>query len=190
MRRSIRISDRRRRCFIGSQHFAFTFRMAKGLGTTQRALLIAAARLTIAEVDGQARRQELCITPPILSMEQLLRSSCEHGLPGGIREPRRGDCKRLKPHETSRKMLDRRYNPSRVAASLEDRGFLLWLDVGKRKRRSTGLGSGRGFRLTGPGLGEAIRLGGLQSEVVDLKKLVENLSKASAPENAMDRAML
>jgi hypothetical protein len=93
--------------------------MAKGLGTTQRALLIAAARLTIAEVDRQAGRRALGITLPILSMEQMLQDACEHGLLNAPREPRRGDRKRLKTNETSRKILDRWYNPSHVAASLE-----------------------------------------------------------------------
>jgi hypothetical protein len=152
--------------------------MAKGLGTTQRALLIAAARLTIAEVDRQAGREELRVTLPILSLEQMLQDACEHGLLG----PRRGNRKRTENNETSRKWLDRRYNPSHVAASLEDRGFLLCLDIDVRNRRRTGYGSRRGFWLTGPGLAEAIRLGGLQSEVANLKWLVEDLSKASTPE--------
>ena len=115
--------------------------MAKGLGTTQRALLTAAARLTIAEVDQQAKRQELCIVTSILSMEQLLQDACEHGL----LEPRRGRRKRLKNNETSRKMLECQYNPSHVAASLEDRGFLLCLDIDVRNRRRTGYGSRRVF---------------------------------------------
>ena len=160
--------------------------MAKGLGTTQRALLIAAARLTIAEVGRQAGRRKLRISPPVLSMAQMLQDACEHGL----LEPRRGDHKRLKNDETSRKTLERWYNPSHVAMSLEDRGFLLRLDIDVRNGRRTGYGSRRGFWLTGPGLAEAIRLGGLQSEVVNLKWLVENLSKANTPEEATDRAML
>jgi hypothetical protein len=159
--------------------------MAKGLGTTQRALLIAAARLTIAEVERQAGRRELRISPPVLSMAHMLQDACEHGL----LEPRR-DHKRLKNDETSRKTLERWYNPSHVAVSLEDRGFLLRLDIDVRNGLRTGYGSRRGFWLTGPGLAEAIRLGGLQSEVVNLKWLVENLSKANTPEEATDRAML
>src|SRR5690242_11540791 len=115
--------------------------MAKGLGTTQRALLIAAARLTIAEVDRQAGHRELRLTTPVLSMEQMLRDACEHGL----LEPRKGDRKRLRNNETRRQALERWYNPSHVAASLEDRGFLLCLDIDSRSRRRTGYGSRRGF---------------------------------------------
>ena len=162
--------------------------MAKGLGTTQCALLIAAARVTIAEVDRQAGRRELRITPPILSMKQMLQDACEHGLLNAPCEPRRGGRRRLKTNETSRKMLDRWYNPSHVAASLEDRGFLLCLDIDTRNGRRT-FGSRRGFRLTGPGLAEAIRISGLHSQVVDLKWLFENLPKASMPDNTMNRAM-
>jgi hypothetical protein len=163
--------------------------MAKGLGTTQRALLFAAARLTIAEIDRQAERRQLHITPPILSMQQILQDACRHGLLNAARGLCRGDRKRLKPDETSRKMLERRYNPSYVAASLEDRGFLLCLDIDVRNGRRTGFGSRRGFRLTESGLAEAIRLGGLQSEVLNLKWLVDNLSNANRPEDAMNRAM-
>jgi hypothetical protein len=155
--------------------------MAKGLGTTQRALLIAAARQTIAEVERQVGRRALHVTPSILSMQQMLQDACKHGLLNARRDPRRGGRKRLKTNETARKMLDRWYNPSQVAASLEDRGLLLRLDIDVRDGRRTGFGSRRGFWLTGRGLAEAIRLGRLQSEVVNLMSLVENLSKANTP---------
>ena len=84
--------------------FCLALRMAKGLGTTQCALLIAAARVTIAEVDRQAGRRELRITPPILSMKLMLQDACEHGLLNTPCEPRRVDRRRLKTNETSRKM--------------------------------------------------------------------------------------
>jgi hypothetical protein len=178
--------------------------MSRGLGTVQRALLLAAGRIVIAEAEQRAARQQRFLVSSPLTLDAMLRHVCDHELRDDYaRRKAEGDARyaartaahpeldavadRLrpllaamrksgprrnsrKPDEVDRRLVDRWYNPSRALAMLEQRMLLSRVPHPLMRRFYRIPSSADGVRLTGAGLREAVRLGGLTSEVIDLNQ--------------------
>jgi hypothetical protein len=123
---------------------------------------------------AEARRQALCASHPELAeVAERFRPMME-----ALRDPRGRPRKRLSRGEADRETLERYYNPSRAMAMLERRGLVMKMPPPTLRRgfvKSVGYHSKPGFWLTGAGLAEAIRLGDLQSEAVDLERLIADI---------------
>jgi hypothetical protein len=130
---------------------------------------------------AEASLQLLCASHPELAeVAERFRSMME-----APRDPRGRPRKRLNRGEADRDTLERYYNPSRAMALLERRGLVMRMPPPTLRRgfvKSVGYHRKPGFWLTGAGLAEAIRLGDLQSGVVDLEWLIAGIAGDDEPD--------
>ena len=156
---------------------------SRRLGPTQRAILLALARIEVAAAEAAAVRRKPYWPPTYVKTAQLLNEILTHELDDATdrltAQRRRYAAAILAGNSdtlgqlllqagSDRDRLDPLYNHSRGLRALQRRGLI----AARYPRFSRPFA--RGVALTPTGLALACRLGGIGSEIVDLERLIDD----------------
>jgi hypothetical protein len=168
--------------------------VSRGLGSIQRALLFALARIEVAAAEDAAQRQQQYLPPTCARIWQVLDVAYEHAL----RNAHERSLKRIREHEAAhragdvdvfdrllmiglkkidlnrpptRDQLAELYNPSRALDTLHRRGLVATCHPI--------LSLAHGVALRAAGLVEARRLGLPDSAIVDFDRLTGQLAEVA-----------